>query len=136
MDKNVKQMFSDCNYFLKKFNDEDYKYNMKLFREKWNKTFVETIVLRNYEADSLSFVSQVKTLYTRFGKVNKSRKQDLSLFMIYFVFPAILLTDEAEAKELCDVLLMTWNKEMGTDISYTNYDDILANFNDRMFGMF
>lgn len=135
MNRHVKEIFSDCSYFLKRFDDENYKYNMELFRKKWNGTFVDTILANNYDADSASFVSQVKVLYTRFGKLKQSRRQELGLFMIYYVFPAIILTECENAGSLCDVLLASWNKEMETDITYMNYEEILATFNDKLLGM-
>lgn len=136
MNRHVKDIFSDCNYFLKKFDDESYKYNMELFRKKWNEIFVDTVLARNYEADSTSFVQQVKSIYARFGKISKSRKQELGLFMIYYVFPAILLTEQEDASKLCDALVAIWNAEMETNITYEGYNEISSSFNDKLLGMF
>lgn len=135
MQKHGKQIFSDCDYFLKRFNEDDYKYNMNLFRKKWNDTLIQTIAAHSYEDASLEFVQQVKKVYTRFGRISKARKRDLGLFMIYFLFPAILLTECEGAKIFCDVLLDTWNRELDTSIVYMDYEEIAAGFNDKLLGM-
>ena len=75
MQKHGKEIFSDCDYFLKRFNEDDYKYNMNLFRKKWNDTLIQTIAAHSYEDASLEFVQQVKKVYTRFGRISKARKQ-------------------------------------------------------------
>ena len=75
------------------------------------------------------------------NRLGKLKKQDLSLFMIYFIFPAMLLTGkdnncDERAKEACDRLLTAWNDTLGVNINYVDYNNILAGFNDKMFGIF
>lgn len=136
MNTHTKEIFADYEHYLRKFRKKDYIQNMELFRAKWNEILAATVQAGNYEEVAKDFVEQLKNTYKRFGKVSKTRKIDLGLFLIYFVFPGILLTEKAGAKELCDILADSWNEEMGTCIEYLSYDEIVENFNDKTFGMF
>jgi len=136
MDKQVKEIFKDYEYMLKKFRRKDYIENMKAFRTKWDGLISSTIEAGNFEAVSENFVQNVISIYTKWGRISKIRKMDLGLFMVYFVFPAILLSEKSGAEELCNTLLATWNEKMNSNIEYMKYDDIVAGFNDKMFGMF
>ena len=68
----------------------------------------------------------------------KGRMQaDINLFMIYYVFPAILLTGDEEADRLCTGMKEAWNARFSdTNISYTTYDKLYDSFNEKIFGMF
>lgn len=136
MENSVKDIFSDYEYMLKKFRKNDYIKNMSLFRDKWGELIAETVDRDNYDDISEKFVSKVIEIYTRWGRLGKTRKMDLGLFMIYFIFPSILLTEKETAKELCDTLLDKWNEKLGTNVEYIPYDEIVSSFNDKMFGIF
>ena len=136
MNKHVKELFADYDHLLKNFKKKQYISNMEWFMDKWNDVLTDTIVRESYKEDCEEFVTQVESIYSRFGKLGKLKKIDLGLFMVYFIFPAILLTKQDKAAELADCLVETWNNKMGTEIEYLNYDDIVNNFNDKMFGIF
>ena len=136
MEKHIKEIFADYEYMLKKFRKNDYIKNMELFEKKWGEILSNTVDAGNYDEISKETISQIQKIYSRFGKLSKTKKMDLGLYMIYFVFPGILRTNRDGAEEFCDTLLATWNELMDTDIEYLNYDDILEGFNTKMFGMF
>lgn len=136
MEKHIKEIFADYEYMLKKFRKNDYITNMGLFEKKWKDILCETIDRGDYEHISKECVDQVVNIYSRFGRLSKTKKMDLGLYMIYFIFPSILRTGKENAGELCDTLLATWNDKMDTDIEYITYDEIVDGFNTKMFGIF
>lgn len=136
MEKHIKEIFADYEYMLKKFRKNDYIANMELFEKKWKDILCETIDKGDYEQTSNESVDQVISIYSRFGRLSKTKKMDLGLYMIYFIFPSILRTGKENASKLCDTLLATWNDKMDTDIEYITYDEIVDGFNTKMFGIF
>lgn len=136
MDKHTKEIFADYEDKLRKFKKNEYIGNMEKFKERWEVVFKDTIASENKEEIATGFVNNVEEIYKRFGRVSKTRKIDLNLFMVYFVFPLLQLTEAEGAEEMCDILLDTWNDKFGTSIEYMSYDDILGSFKNKMFGMF
>lgn len=136
MDKHTKEIFANYEDKLRKFKKNEYIKNMEEFTQRWGQVFSDTIVSDNREEIAANFVDNVETLYKRFGKVSRSRKIDLNLFMVYFVFPLIQTREAEGATDMCDILLDAWNDKFGTAIDYMKYEDILGSFKDKMFGMF
>lgn len=136
MDKHVKEIFADYDYLLKNFKKKQYIKNMQLFRDKWDSILSDTVMQNDHQTVCEEFVKQVISIYSRFGKLGKLKKIDLGLFMVYFIFPSILLTQKEGAVDMADCLLNTWNSMMETNIEYMQYEEIVNNFNDKMFGIF
>ena len=62
---------------------------------------------------------------------------DLNFFMIYYVFPAILMTQNDNAKLMADTLCETWGKSFkDSKIGYTDYDTLYESFKEKIFGIF
>ena len=62
---------------------------------------------------------------------------DLNFFMIYYVFPAILMTQYDDAKLMADTLCETWgNSFKGAKIGYTDYETLHESFKEKIFGIF
>ena len=62
---------------------------------------------------------------------------DLNFFMIYYVFPAILMTQSDNAKMMADTLCETWGKSFkDSKIAYTDYDSLYSSFREKIFGIF
>lgn len=136
MDKHAKEIFAGYEDLLRKFRKNDYISNMERFTNKWQDVFKETIASDNREEIATNFVNEIEAIYKRFGRVSKTRKIDLNLFMVYFVFPLMQNIEAEGAEEMCDILVDTWNDKFGTSIEYMTYDEILGSFKDKMFGMF
>ena len=133
------KLFDDYEILLTGFNRAKYIKNMQVFKEKYNDALTE--LYRNSKEEYRSFCEAVYKRYSFLGKVGKMKKKDLNLFMIYYIFPSMLLKGEDNAeKEMahtgCDSLLKTWNSVFDTDISYLEYPVILEGFNDKLFGVF
>ena len=61
---------------------------------------------------------------------------DLNFFMIYYVFPAILLTENEHAVLLADEICSAWgNHFKDSKIKYTEYDKLYVSFHDKIFGI-
>ena len=133
------KLFDDYEILLTGFNRAKYIKNMQVFKEKYKDALTE--LYRQSKEEYRSFCEAVYKRYSFMGKVGKMKKKDLNLFMIYYIFPAMLLKGEDNAeKEMAhtggDSLLETWNSVFDTDISYLEYPVILEGFNDKLFGVF
>ena len=136
------RVFNDYEIVMKNLKKAKYIKNMDVFKEKYAKEIISITGLETSEKyDHEGFVDSVFERYKFMGKVGKLKKHDLSLFMIYFLFPAMLLAGKdadmnEKAKESCDSLLTAWNKKFEMDIKYIDYNSLLAGFSDKMFGIF
>lgn len=140
----VEAVFEDMAKMLKSLKKKSYETNMKSFREKNNDFFFELmdwLKVENKEvvAQKLadSFVADVKEKFEKNGKVKSRVQADLNFFMIYYVFPAILMTQREEAKLFADTLCETWGKSFkDSKIGYTDYETLYDSFKEKIFGIF
>ena len=140
----VETMFSDMGPMLKGLKKKTYEANMKAFREKNNEFFfqlMDQLKVGNKEVIaqhlSNSFVTAVKQLFEKRGKIKGNVQMDLNFFMIYYVFPAILMTQSDDAKLMADTLCETWGKSFrDAKIGYTDYDNLYESFKEKIFGIF
>ena len=139
----VEAVFEDMAPMLKGLKKKNYEANMKAFREKNNEFFfgmVEQLNFENKEAVakhlSNSFVNAVKQIFEKRGKIKGRLQMDLNFFMIYYVFPAILMTQNDNAKLMADTLCETWGKSFkDSKIGYTDYDTLYESFKEKIFGI-
>ena len=83
------------------------------------------------------FAENVFAEYANGGKLPGSVKTDLSLFMIYFVFPSILKTGDSNSKLLCDAIRDEWRRRTDNPtFDYTTYEDLHGSFQEKLFGLF
>ncbi len=69
------------------------------------------------------------------GRISGRKKLDLNFFLVYYVFPAILLTKHPDAELIVQKIKDTWNREMGEQITYTDYETIRGAFQEKIFGL-
>ena len=140
----VEAVFEDMAPMLKGLKKKTYEANMKAFREKNNEFFfsmMDQLKIGNKEAIakhlSNSFVAAVKQIFEKRGKIKGNLQMDLNFFMIYYVFPAILMTQSDDAKLMADTLCETWgNSFKDSKIGYTEYDKLYESFKEKIFGIF
>ena len=140
----VEAMFEDMAPMLKGLKKKNYETNMKAFREKNNEFFfqlMDQLKAGNKEIIaqhlSNSFVSAVKQIFEKRGKIKGNVQMDLNFFMIYYVFPAILMTQSDDAKLMADTLCETWGKSFkDAKIGYTDYDKLYESSKEKIFGIF
>ena len=83
------------------------------------------------------FVAAVQQIFEKRGKIKGKVQMDLNFFMIYYVFPSILMTQSDDAKLMADTLCETWsNSFKGAKIGYTDYDTLYESFKEKIFGIF
>ncbi len=83
------------------------------------------------------FAENVFAEYASGGKLPGGIRMDLSLFMIYFVFPSILKIEDANSKMLCDAIRNEWRERTDNpDYDYTTYEDLHGSFQEKLFGLF
>ena len=140
----VETIFADMAPMLKGLKKKSYEANMKVFREKNNEFFfqlMDQLKAGNKEVIaqhlSNSFVAAVKQIFEKKGKIKGNVQMDLNFFMIYYVFPSILMTQSDDAKLLADTLCETWGKSFkDAKIGYTDYDKLYESFKEKIFGIF
>lgn len=140
----VETIFADMAPMLKGLKKKSYEANMKVFREKNNEFFfqlMDQLKAGNKEVIaqhlSNSFVAAVKQIFEKKGKIKGNVQMDLNFFMIYYVFPSILMTQSDDAKLMADTLCETWGKSFkDAKIGYTDYDKLYESFKEKIFGIF
>lgn len=140
----VETIFEDMAAMLKGLKKKSYEANMKVFREKNNEFFfglMDQLKVGNKEVIaqhlSNSFVAAVKQIFEKKGKIKGNLQMDLNFFMIYYVFPSILMTQSDDAKLMADTLCETWGKSFkDSKIGYTDYDKLYESFKEKIFGIF
>ncbi len=83
------------------------------------------------------FAENVFAEYGKDGKLSGSTKADLSIYMIYFIFPSILKLDDTNSKILCDAIRNEWRARTDNPAyDYTTYEDLHGSFQEKLFGLF
>lgn len=83
------------------------------------------------------FAENIFAEYAAGGRLSGSDKTDLSLFMIYFVFPSVLRLYDANSPLLCDAIRDEWRKRTDNPTyDYTTYEDLHGSFQEKLFGLF
>ena len=143
--ENVEEIFTDLKLMLRKLKKASYEENMTRFRQEQGHFIDEMIGYVKSSEDEQTAINEVaeafsKGIFDAFnvnGKINGRKQADMNFFMIYYVFPAILLTDEECADRLCNGIKEKWNATFeDTNISYTTYDKLYGAFREKIFGLF
>lgn len=142
---NLESMFDLSLLEFRKGRKKAYEDRMSKFRATYEKTFLEMLsvvsdaVDKNAAATDISneFCDKVFDIFAKRGKIRGPKQQDLCLFMIYYVFPAIQLTNNENATLLCDNLLEVWRVKFNNPLmNYGQYADLLDSFKEKIFGIF
>ena len=80
------------------------------------------------------FCNDVHVAFDKFGKARMGNFTNLNMFLIIFVFPAIIKNEGERAPEICDALKNAWNSRFKCNIDYTDYDSIMDSFQNRILG--
>lgn len=141
----VENIFEDMNGMMKKLKKSSYEKNMGVFRENYNLYFEEMASYVGMADDTgkaaeeiaKEFVDKVEQKNTVKGKISGRRQADLNFFMIYYVFPAILLEDAQNGTLTADAICKEWGGRFReSKIRYADYDTIYKGFRDKIFGLF
>ncbi|MCI6552658.1 MAG: hypothetical protein MR430_03825 [Lachnospiraceae bacterium] len=138
-------MFDGMQRMMKRLKKASYETNMKEFRKK-NQEFLKemTDYVEGREDKETAageiaevFVERIKDAFERKGKIKGTTQTDLNFFMIYYVFPAILLTEHEDAGTVADALCESWGAGFkNSKIGYTDYGTLYKSFREKIFGIF
>lgn len=143
--EHVELVFTDLELMLKKLKRPSYEANMNRFRNEQGHfinemtEYVRSAANPEEAADIMgnTFADKVFEAFSVNGKIKGRKQADLNFFMIYYVFPAILLTNEECAGLVCDSVKNAWNARFkDTNIGYTDYDTLYNSFRNKIFGIF
>lgn len=85
-----------------------------------------------------AFADAVEARFAKRGKISGRSQMDMNLMMIYYVFPAILLTKSECAVTLADAVRDEWRGRFrdSEQLGYTTYEEISASFKEKFLGIF
>lgn len=139
-------IYDDMERMLDRIKKKVYKERMESFRKKNAQLlsemvhFVEQAEKRHEAAAEVAktLADAVETRFAKRRKISGRTQMDINLFMIYYVFPAILLTESECAVPLADAIRDEWRvrfRDSG-QLSYTTYEEISNTFQEKILGMF
>ena len=142
----IEVIFDDMKPMMKKLKKKNYKENMDGFLNRYGHYFHEMTALtagaedKGGKAEKIAsvFVDSVEKKFAspKKGRVDGVIQLDLNFFMIYYVFPAILLTEHEDARLIADRIRDAWSGRFkDSDIQYSDYDTIYAAFREKIFGI-
>lgn len=144
-------LFENMQDMMKKLKKATYEERMEAFLTR-HETYLDGMIGqvaagREREAAAAEaaerFTEQVRTAFSAKGKINSRTQADLNFFMIYYVFPAILLRAQKNAEEECGRMLAdhirdSWRVKFrdSSKLQYADYDKIHDSFREKIFGIF
>ena len=142
----IEVIFDDMKPMMKKLKKKNYKENMDGFLNRHGHYFHEMTAMtagaedKEEKAEEIAsvFVDSVEKKFAspKKGRVDGVIQLDLNFFMIYYVFPAILLTEHEDARLIADRIRDEWSGRFkDSDIQYSDYDTIYAAFREKIFGI-
>ncbi len=141
----VEKIFDEMQPMMKKLKKVSYEKNMAAFRETHGHFFIEmTDYVQNADDKEKAagemaavFIEKTKNRFAKAGRISGRMQVDMNFFMIYYTFPAILLTGSSCAKQMADSLCSAWGVQFrDSSIRYADYDTIYNGFREKIFGIF
>ncbi|MDE5938622.1 MAG: hypothetical protein K2H37_06040 [Lachnospiraceae bacterium] len=139
-------MFDNMEAMMYRLKKKAYKERMGEFREKNEEIlsemteYVEQAEDRDAAAAQVAkaLADAVEKRFAKRGKISGRSQMDINLFMIYFVFPAILLTQSEYAGKLADAVRDEWRGRFrnSEQLGYTTYEEISGTFQEKFLGLF
>ena len=141
----VEVIFNNMPEMLKRLKKASYAERMEKFRDEHGHFFremtdaVELAEDRDPIAAEIAgvVVEAARERFTVRGRINGRTQTDMNFFMIYFVFPAILMTRSTCADQVAKAIRDQWSRTFkNSDIGYTDYESLLGSFTEKIFGIF
>ncbi len=137
-------MFEEMGYMLDRLKKKNYEDRMVLFRKKFRPVVLEMLELIRQAPDAKEAAQDVADQFLeigcqkckKWGKLRKSVKVDMGMYMIYFLFPSILLEEDEYGKQLCDAVRDNWRSRSENSVyEYGTYEEIYEGFKERLLGI-
>ena len=141
----VETMFDNMLDMMKKLKKATYEKHMKDFLDKNGHFFTEMAQHVEAAEDKDAAAKEVAVVFTEAvnkkfsvkGKIRPRTQADLNFFMIYYVFPAVLLAESEDKDLIAKNIRDEWAaKFKDSNIAYADYDKIYGGFRQEIFGIF
>lgn len=143
----VEIIFENMKPMMKKLKKASYKQNMEAFVEDYGHYFREMTDLTENAENKDEAAKEIAEVFaesverefasSKNGRISGPLQLDLNFFMIYYVFPALLLTGHEDAALIADHLRDEWGSRFkDSKIQYTDYDTLYGAFREKIFGIF
>ena len=142
----AEKMFDNMERMLYHIKKKVYKERMEQFREKNQEIIAEMTGLVEQATDREAVAAQVaealadavEQRFAKRGKIGGRSQMDINLMMIYYVFPAILLTQSECAVLLADAIRDEWRRRFrdSAQMQYTTFEELCSNFQEKFLGIF
>lgn len=139
-------MFDNMEMMLYRIKKKVYKERMEQFREKNQEIlaemtgFVEQGSNREAAAAQVAeaLADAVESRFAKRGKISGRSQMDINLFMIYYVFPAILMTQSECAVPLADAIRDEWRGRFrdSAQLQYATFEELSSTFQEKFLGLF
>ena len=139
-------MFDNMEAMMYRLKKKEYRERMEQFREKNRAVLTEMTDFAGQANNRDEVAAQVakaladavEARFAKRGKISGRSQMDINLFMIYFVFPAILLTQSECAVPLADAIRDEWRGRFrnSAQLGYTTYEEISSTFQEKFLGIF
>ncbi len=139
-------MFDDMEAMMYRIKKKVYKERMEVFQRKNIDTIKEMTGYVEKAEDKKEAAAEVavalaEAVANRFGKKGKisGRSQmDINLYMIYYVFPSILMTKSECAEILADAIRDEWRGRFrdSAQMNYTTFEELCGTFQEKFLGIF
>ncbi|MDO4312188.1 MAG: hypothetical protein Q4C52_03795 [Eubacteriales bacterium] len=141
----IEVIFKDRNKMTKSLKKASYKSYMEGFLREYEyyfsemKEYVERAEDREAAAKEIGVCivrAVTQTYANKHGKLDGRTEAELSMFMVYYVFPAILKQGEM-GPLIADGVLAAWRVCVNNkDMQYADYDTICQGFREKFLGIF
>ena len=143
---NIASIFDKQKELMQHLKKKSYEKNMKEFRNSYNHFFFEMTDYVGAAEDKASAAKEIAKIFVdetekKFAKGLRKKipgyvQSDLNFYMIYYVFPAILMTLHDDSKLIADTLCDEWRARFKDgQIGYTDYETLLGAFKEKIFGI-
>lgn len=140
----LEMIFSDRAKMMTSLKKSTYEAFSKEFEQKYGhffsemKEYVEQAEDRRAAADEIGgcvVQAVMKCGVNKRGRLDAKARSEFSLFMVYYVFPAILKQGEAGTVIADGVLAACRAVLKNRSLQYVDYDTIYRGFRDKIFGI-
>jgi len=138
-------MFDKFAKRLGKVKKKDYEVNFDSFMSENKDCLLEMLQYVGARDDKDEAAKEVAVIvfdnltqqHGKRGKLRMNTCIDLSIYMIYYLFPAILKLEDDNSTLLADAIRDEWRiRTKNENFSYTTYDEVHTGFKEKLFGFF
>lgn len=135
----VSGMYAEANTMLKGIHKSSYAANMERFRKVYAGQLRELLTAAEQDGPQTAAEQLVESLKSSFsvrGRIPARVQVDLNAFTVYYVLPALALTEDLPCFGLIDAICGLWPKAFRrSTIHFASYETILNSFQRSFLGI-